>query len=269
MMCRLLSVSVSGYYNWKKQPASHREKEDNRLVSLIEKIHKGSRFTYGSPRIHQHLKGLGEGCSRKRVEKLMRDFGIRARSRRKFKATTNSKHNLPVHKNLLDRNFNPKSPNLSWGCDITYLRTEEGWLYLAVVMDLFSRKIVGWAMSERMTRNLVQEALKMAVRARNPQPGLILHSDRGSQYCSGDYQKLLDFYEIKCSMSRRGNCWDNAPVESFFGSLKTEHVFFEKYKTRKQAKLSVFEWIESFYNRERMHSSLGFLSPEGYEDRVA
>ena len=227
MMCRLLSVSVSGYYDWKKRPASPREKEDNRLVLLIEKIHKGSRSTYGSPRVYQHLKGLGENCSRKRVEKIMREFGIRAKSKRKFKATTNSKHNLPVHKNLLNRDFNPENPNQSWGCDITYLRTEEGWLYLAVVMDLFSRKIVGWAMSDRMTRDLVQDALKMAIRARNPEPGLILHSDQGSQYCSKDYQKLLNFYKIRCSMSRRGNCWDNSPVESFFGSLK-KSMFFSR-----------------------------------------
>ena len=269
MMCRLLSVSVGGYYHYRKRPTSNRDKEDNRLLQLIEKIHKGSRSTYGSPRIYQHLRGLGENCSRKRVEKLMKNFGIKAKSKRKFKATTNSKHNLPVYKNILDRNFNPKAPNQSWSCDITYLRTEEGWLYLAIVMDLYSRKIVGWAMEERMTRSLVQKALKMAVRARNPQPGLVLHSDRGSQYCSHDYQKLLDFFGFKCSMSRKGNCWDNAAVESFFGSLKTEHVFFERYSTREQAKQSVFEWIEAFYNRERIHSSLGFCSPEVYEQSIA
>ena len=198
----------------------------------------------------------------------MRKYSIRAKTKRKFKATTNSKHKLPVADNVLARNFRPSGPNEAWGSDITYLWTREGWLYLAVVMDLFSRKIVGWAMQDRMTKKLVENALKMAVRARCPGPGLIVHSDRGSQFCSGDYQELLRFFGCVPSMSRKGNCWDNAVVESFFGSMKTEHVYFTEFATRDEAKQSIFEWIEVFYNRERLHSTLGFCSPEVYERRV-
>ena len=268
LMCRGLGVSISGYYSWVLRGSSKREREEDRLVGLIREIHQRSRRTYGSPRIHPALKVRGEACSQSRVERLMRKHGVRAKTKKKFKATTDSKHKLPVAENILDRKFNPETSNQAWGSDITYIWTREGWLYLAVVMDLYSRKIVGWAMESRMTRKLVLKAFKMALRQRNPKPGLLSHSDRGSQYASGDFQKLLKFFGFRCSMSRKGNCWDNAVVESFFGTLKQEHVFFCDFQTREEARQSIFEWIEVFYNRERTHSSLGFRSPVDYEKTI-
>lgn len=264
-MCRAFKVSQSGYHAWITRALSERRKDEGRLVSLIEKIHLGSRQTYGSPRIHAVLAGTGENCSRQRVARLMNKHGIAAKTKRKFKATTNSKHKLSVAENVLDRNFEPEAPNQSWAGDITYLWTKEGWLYLAVVIDLFSRKVVGWAMEQSLDREIVLKALRMAISTRQPDAGLIAHSDRGSQYASSDYQKLLNLYGMTCSMSRKGNCWDNSVVESFFGTLKQEHVFFRNFTTREEARGSVFEWIESFYNRERLHSTLGNRSPEEYE----
>jgi transposase InsO family protein len=199
----------------------------------------------------------------------MQRYGIRAKTKKKFKATTDSKHRLPVAANLLDRKFIPNKPNSTWAGDITYVWTREGWLYLAVVMDLFSRKIVGWAMEPTLSRELALKALRMAIRQRQPGTGLLSHSDRGSQYASHDYQALLNTYGIVCSMSRKGNCWDNSVVESFFGTLKQEHVFFCDFMTRDEAKRSVFEWIEGFYNRQRLHSTLGYRSPEEYERLTA
>jgi putative transposase len=268
VMCKAMEVSKSGYHAWQTRSASQRTTDNFRLVRLIEKIHLGSRGTYGSPRIHAYLIGMGETCSEPKIARLMKAYGIRAKAKRKFKATTNSKHRLPIASNVLNRNFNPTAPNKSWAGDITYLWTKEGWLYLAVVLDLYSRKVVGWAMEPTLSRELVLNALKMAISQRQPSAGLISHSDQGVQYASNDYQALLNTYGIACSMSRKGNCWDNSVVESFFGSLKQEHIFFCDFMTRDEARNSVFEWIEGFYNRERLHSTLGFLSPEQYERKM-
>jgi putative transposase len=228
---------------------------------LIKTIHEESNGEYGSPKIHGELRRRGTRCGRKRVARLMRKDGLKAKTMRKFKATTNSKHTLPVAENLLDRDFRPSEPNKAWAADITYVWTNEGWLYLAVVIDLYSRAVVGWSMSERMTRTLVMDAFKLAIKRRNPAPGLIHHSDRGSQYASGDFQKLLEKHGATCSMSRKGNCWDNAPAESFFALLKRGVVFHNQYQTRAQARQSLFEYIERFYNRRRIHSSLGYRTP--------
>jgi putative transposase len=267
-MCRLLNVSESGYRIWKNRDPSTRELEEKRITKLIREAFEKSRNTYGSPRIHAILKSQGESVSRSRVERIMRKNGVRSKMKRKFRATTDSNHKLPVAENILNREFEQKSPDSAWVCDITYIWTDEGWLYLAVVMDLFSRRIVGWAMEKTMEKELVLKALTMALRCRNPsrEASLLVHSDRGSQYASSDYQQLLKLYSLTCSMSRRGNCWDNSSMESFFGTLKTEHVFFERFKTREQARQSIFEWIECFYNRERVHSALGFLAPVKYEE---
>ena len=197
--------------------------------------------------------------------RLMRKHGIRAKTKKKFKATTNSKHKLPVAENVLDRNFEPDAPDKAWAGDITFIWTREGWLYLAVVLDLFSRKVVGWAMEPTLSRELALKALRMAINARQPAPGMVSHTDQGCQYASNDYQELQRLYGIIGSMSRKGNCWDNSVVESFFGTLKQEHVFFCDFQTRDEARLSVFEWIEGWYNRERLHSTLGNRSPEEYE----
>ena len=228
-------------------------------------VHAESDETYGSPRVHHELLALGQSCSVNFVAKLMRVARIAAKSRRKFKVTTDSKHHLPVADNLLGRKFQVDRPNQAWVSDMTYILTREGWLYLATVEDLYSRRIVGWAMSARITSRLVVDALQMAIDRRQPASGLILHSDRGSQYCSEHYQRLLGNHEIRCSMSRPGNCLDNAVAESFFHTLKTEWVYHAHYKTRREARLAIFEYIEGFYNTERRHSSLDYRSPEEYE----
>ena len=268
LMCRVLGVSRSGYHAWRTRPLSSRGEEEWQLVQTIERLHGESRGTYGSPRIHAALDAMDEGvCSLPRVARLMRKHGIRAKTKKRFKATTDSKHKLPVAKNLLNRNFDPEAPNKAWAGDITYLWTREGWLYLAVVMDLCSRRVVGWAMEETLSRDLALKALRMAIKARQPDAGLMVHSDRGGQYASNDYQALLKLYGAVCSMSRKGNCWDNAVVESFFGTLKQEHVFFCDFQTREEARRSVFEWIEGWYNGRRIHSTLGNMSPAEYERR--
>lgn len=265
-MCRALGVSTAGYHAWRTRPLSTRREDEWRLVELIEKAHSGSRSTYGSPRIHVVLSGMkGVKCSLPRVARLMRKHGIRAKTKKKFKATTNSKHYLPVAENVLDRQFRPDAPDKAWAGDITYLWTNEGWLYLAVVIDLYSRRVVGWAMEATLSRELALKALRMAISKRQPPKGLIAHTDRGCQYASNDYQALLRLYGAVCSMSRKGNCWDNSVVESFFGTLKQEHVFFCDFKTRKEARQSVFEWIEGWYNNKRIHSTLGNVSPKEYE----
>ena len=265
-MCRVLAVSTSGYYDWRGRAESRRQKEDRRLVVEIKAIHKESRQSYGSPRIHDELKDRGRRCGRKRVARLMRLHGLRAKQTRRFKATTDSKHTLPVAENVLSRQFTVSAPDVAWSADITYIPTRQGWLYLAVVIDLFSRRVVGWSMHKRLKRRLVLDALKMALRGRSPGPGLIHHSDRGSQYASGDYQALLAAQQMVCSMSRRGNCWDNAPVESFFSTLKRELVHHRRYQTRAEARAEIFEYIEVWYNRRRRHSSLGYKSPAQYEE---
>lgn len=268
-MCRVLTVSRSGYYTWRMRPESERAKENRRLALRIKAVHKKSRENYGSPRIHEALKAEGETCGRKRVERLMAENGIRAKQKRKFVATTDSKHDLPVAENILDREFTVEEPNRVWTSDITYIPTEEGWLYLAGVLDLCSKAAVGWSMSESLDRGLVIDALTMAYRRRRPGEGLLHHSDRGSQYASEDYRNLLGEYGMQMSMSRKGDCWDNAPMESFFGTLKKELVHHRKYRTREEARRDIFEYIEVFYNRERLHSSLGYLSPADYENRIA
>lgn len=235
------------------------------LLRHIKVAFAESRARYGSPRIHQKLRQRGIRCGQKRVARLMREHGLRARRPRRFKATTDSKHGLPVAENVLDQQFEAKVADARWAADITYIWTSQGWLYLAVVMDLYSRRIVGWSMRETMERSLVLSALEMALKARKPTLGLLHHSDRGSQYASGAYQRMLERAGCTCSMSRRGNCWDNAPVESFFSTLKMELVHQRRYETRHRARAEIFEFIEVWYNRERLHSSLGYLSPADFE----
>ncbi len=256
-MAKALDGSSSGYYSWLKHPESRRKKENKRLEVEIKAVHEAARQTYGSPRIQAELAAKGIFCSRGRVARLMKEQGIRAKQKRKFRVTTHSKHSLPVAPNRIDRRFEAQRPNQAWLADITYIPTREGWLYLAAVLDLHSRKIVGWSMSNRMKRQLVIDALLMAIWQRKP--------DRGSQYCSREYQNLLNRHGIVCSMSRKGDCWDNAPMESFFHTLKTELIHHRNYKTRQEAISDIFNYIEIFYNTKRRHSSLGYKSPAEYE----
>jgi len=265
-MCQVFKVSRSGYYAWLKRPKSNRAIENEKLLKEIKRVYKESRKLYGSIRITKKLNNEGIKCSRNRVYRLMKKNNISSIMKRKFRATTNSKHNYPVVPNLLNQNFSAEKPNQVWVSDITYIYTNEGWLYLAAILDLFDRKIVGWSMDSTMTQQLVINALNNAVGRRKPEKGLIHHSDRGSQYASKAYQNLLKNYGMKASMSRKGNCYDNACIESFFGTLKTELVYFCKYVTRSEAKSSIFEYIELFYNTSRLHSSLGYKSPKDYEN---
>ena len=268
-LCRVLQVSRSGYYAWRKRPASPREQANQRLSEQIRDVHHESRQTYGSPRVYHELKAQGIVCSQKRVARLMHQNGLSARLPKRFVVTTDSHHALPVAKNLLDREFEAQTPNARWTADITYVWTGEGWLYLGVLLDLFSRRVVGWAMRPTLERALVLDALQMAVGRRQPEAGLLCHSDRGSQYASDDYQTALSSAGLVCSMSRRGNCWDNAPTESFFASLKRELVHRVRFATRAEAQQALFEWIEVFYNRKRRHSALGYLSPDAFERQQA
>ena len=265
-MCQVLRVSSSGYYASRGRPLSQREQDNQGIVNQIKEIHTVSRETYGSPRVHAALVRQGIHCNKKRVERLMRVHKIRGkqRGRRRVK-TTDSAHNLPVAPNLLRRQFQADTPNQKWVTDITYIPTDQGWLYLAAVVDLFSRRVVGWSMGSTMQGSLVKNALWMAIADRRPPAGLLHHSDRGSQYASFAYQSLLGDYQIVASMSRTGNCYDNAPMESFFGTLKCELVHDRQYHTRAEARQDIFEYIEVFYNRKRLHSSLGYLSPAQYE----
>ena len=268
-MCRVLDVSKAGFYAWRLRPASRTSRENAALVGKIRVLHEDSRKTYGAPRMHKALRNDGTHVGRNRVERLMRVNRILGKQKKRFRVTTNSKHPFPVADNLLDRKFVVSQPDRFWVSDITYIWTREGWLYLAVTIDLFSRKIVGWSMDSRMPWDLVARAFNMALESRKPAPGLMHHSDRGSQYACDDYQGLLKTSEAVCSMSRKGNCWDNAVAESFFHTLKTELVHHEDYHTRWEAKRSIFEYIEVFYNRRRLHSHLGYLSPEAYEKSAA
>jgi putative transposase len=266
VMCRVLAVSRSGYYAWLKRPISARKMADQELTQQIKDIHQQSRQTYGSPRIQAELVEQGINCGHKRVARLMRDERLFAKQKRKFRViTTDSTHNYPVALNLLDQDFSASRPNEKWTTDITYIPTAQGWLYLAVVLDLYSRRIVGWAMSDSLERHLVIAALHMAITGRQPPAGLLHHSDRGSQYASDDYQALLTHHQIQGSMSRKGNCYDNAPTESFFGTLKTELVHHCHYQTKAEAKTDIFEYIEVFYNRFRRHSALSYQSPVNFE----
>jgi putative transposase len=264
-MCRVLRVSRSGYYAWQRRPVSRRKKADDVLVTEIGRVFKQSRRTYGSPRITDELNDSGIACGRHRVARLMRQKGIRAKTVLKFRVTTDSRHALPVAENLLARQFTVSRPNAVWVSDITYIWTLEGWLYLAAVLDLYARRIVGWAMSHRIDGELTLSALRQALAHRRPSAGLLHHSDRGKQYAAGGYQKLLREHGVVCSMSRKGDCWDNAPMESFFGTLKQELVYHERFVTRDDAKAKVFEYIEVFYNRQRRHSAAGSHSPVEFE----
>ncbi len=264
-MCALLNVSRSGFYSWLTRPESRRSIGNRALEDKIRVLHAASHGIYGSPKIHRDLTDEGIRCGRNRVARIMREAGIRSRTKKKFKATTNSRHNLPVAPNLLNQEFTVDAPDRTWVGDITYIHTREGWLYLAVLIDLFNRKVVGWSASSRMTRQLTIDALQMALDHRRPAPGLIHHSDRGSQYASGDYQKLLTKHQMICSMSRKGNCHDNAVAESFFRLLKTEWVNHHRYLSRSEATSSLFYYIEIFYNRKRRHSVLDYATPQEYE----
>ena len=266
VMCSVFQVSRSGYYAWSKRPESKRSKENRELSQEIAAIHRESDGIYGSPKIHGELQRRGKRHGKNRIVRLMRKDGLYSKTQRKFRVTTDSNHSQPVAPNLLNREFTPARANQAWVCDITYIWTAEGWLYLAIVMDLFSRTIVGWSMAERMTRQLAMDALTLAAKRRNPPRGLLHHSDRGSQYASDDYQALLTKHGMVCSMSRTGNCWDNAPAESFFGILKRELIYHKRYLSRSQARQSIFNYIERFYNRRRIHSSLGYLTPNEFEE---
>ena len=264
-MCEALEVSASGYYAWAARADSPAECRRHELARAIAAIHADVRQRYGSPRMTAELNARGHECSENMVAELMRAHGIRGKTSRRFVRTTDARHRLPVADNRLDRAFEPSGPNEAWCADITYVPTREGWLYLAVVEDLFSRRIVGGSMDETMTSRLVVDALSMALARRRPGAGLLAHSDRGSQYASDHYQRALAADGIVCSMSGVGQCWDNAPVESFFGRLKCEVGSSEMFATRDQARAAIFEYLEVFYNRVRLHSSLGFLSPEAFE----
>lgn len=266
-MCKVLEVSVSGYYAWRSRPPSEREMANRELAQKIERVYHASYRTYGSPRVYRELKARGETCSENRVARLMRRLGLQARQKKRYKSTTKRNKSHPVAPNLLQRDFGTDQPNHKWLVDISYIATLEGWLYLAVVLDLYARRIVGWALAERMTSELTQEALKMALQRRRLKAGadLVHHSDQGSQYTDGTYQALLKELGIRVSMNGVGSWYDNAPVESFFGTLKSEWVHDRVYRTRDEARTDIFFYIEGFYNRHRRHSSLDYLSPEAYE----
>ena len=264
-MCALLRVSPSGYYAWRGRAASLRSQGNQRLLEMIRSIHQESRCSYGSPRVWRELIDRGETCSLNRVARLMQQAELQSVYRRRWKPKGQKARADTVAENLLAQDFTAAKPNRSWTADITYIATGEGWLFLAVVMDLFSRRIVGWAMDGRATRQLVIDALRMALERRGSQAGLVHHSDRGSQYGSFDFQKALDRAGVTCSMSSTGNCFDNAAMESFFSSLKIECVQGRRYLTRDEGRSEVFEWIESWYNRRRRHSYLGYVSPEQFE----
>lgn len=266
-LCAVLEVSTSGYHAWRKRPVSPRESDNRRLVEKIRIFHQASRRTYGSPRIHKDLMEIGETCGENRVARLMRAEGIQSKMTPKFVITTDSRNTTAPAPDLLQRDFTAATPNQRWVSDTTFIATRQGWLFLAVILDLYSRQVVGWAMGNRNTAQLVQDALVMALWRRGQVTGLVLHSDQGSTYNAGAYQQLLQAHQLQCSMSRKGECLDNAVAESFFGTLKTELTNHEDYYTHAQAKQSLFEYIEVFYNRQRRHSTLGYLSPAEFERR--
>ena len=267
MMCSLLSVSRSGYYAWKHRPPSGREQSNQLLAAEIKRVFDDEKGRAGAPRIARRLEGEGKSAGRHRVARIMRDNGWRAKAARKYKATTNSKHSLPVAPNLLEQNFMADRPDQKWVSDITTIWTDEGWLYLAVVLELYSRRVIGWAIAERMTATLVCDALVMALWHRKMPTGVIVHSGRGSQYCSTVYHKLLNKHQLICSMSKKGDCYDNAAMESWNHSFKVEAVHGERFKTRSEAKYQVSEYIEVYCNRKRLHSKLGYLSPIAFETK--
>ncbi len=265
-LCRVLGVSTSGFYRWLHAPVGKRQRRRAELGREIARVHEANRGVYGSPRVCAALRQEGRPVSRNTVAEVMRSLGIRARTHRRFRVrTTDSNHPHPIAPNVLGRAFGAAGPNQVWLTDITYIPTDEGWLYLAGVLDLYSRKIVGWSMADHMRAELVRDALNMALQARTPGAGLLHHSDRGVQYACDEYRRELETHGITASMSRTADCYDNAPKESFWGKLKTELVYLERFATREQARAAIFEYIECFYNRTRLHSSLGFVSPERFE----
>jgi len=266
-LCRVMDVSESGYHAWRKRPPSIRQQEALRLETEIRAAHQRTRETYGPQRLQSDLADHGVVVSLDRIKRIRRKLGLRCKQKRKFKATTDSKHTLPVAPNRLARQFGVEAPNRAWVGDITYIATDEGWLYLAGIKDLFNGELVGYAMAPRMTQNLVMQALYRAVAAKRPGKGLIHHSDRGSQYCAHTYQKLLRQFGMAPSMSRKGDCWDNAPMESFWGSLKNELVHHRQFVTREQATQEITEYIEIFYNRIRKQARLGYLSPAAFNQK--
>lgn len=265
ILCTVMKVAKSGFYAWLRRDKSAYRQETEMLIALVKEIHKESRETYGTRRIAATLRTRGYTCGRARARTLMSLAGVAVKRRRRFKMTTDSNHKLPVLPNLLNREFDVVRPDLVWTGDLTYIWTHEGWLYLAVVIDLFNREVVGWSMGKRITKELVVNAFNMAYWRRRPEPGLIFHSDRGSQYCSTGFQKTLKACGAIGSMSRKGDCWDNAPTESFFASLKKDRVYRSNYKTRKEAKLDIVDYLEMFYNSRRLHSALGYTSPRQFE----
>jgi putative transposase len=270
LMCDVLEVSPAGYYAWRSRPESQRSSDNRDLLEDIQRVHSDNRGRYGSPRIHEELKAQGRGASRGRIERLMRHHGIRAiMARPRQVRTTDSRHDLPIAPNLLDRNFIADAPNRIWLADITYVETDQGWLYLAAILDLYTRRIVGWAMADHLRADLPLAALRMAISAQRPGAGLIHHSDRGVQYASSEYRNALQSGGFRPSMSRKADCYDNAPMESFFHTLKTELVYHTQYATRAEAKRDIFAYIEGFYNRIRRHSAIGYISPIEMELKAA
>ncbi len=274
LTCDVLGVSASGYFeHWRRadenrptRPGARKRISNEALLANINAIHAEFKQEYGWPRMWKELLIRGIRVGKDRVQKLMQRHGIKARGKKKFVVTTDSKHNLPIAPNLLERNFSPEAPNRVWSSDITYIGTDEGWLYLVAVIDLYSRQVVGWSMKEHMQASLVSDALRMAWFRRRPEPGLIFHSDRGSQYCSHEFQNALKEYGMKSSMSRKGDCWDNAPTESLWGRLKVGRLYGRRFATRRDAMDEVMDWL-TFYNHRRLHSSLGYVSPMTFEQR--
>lgn len=269
LLCRVFDVSRSGFYAAMDRPPSQRAQDDERLKIAIKAVHVQTRQTYGPLRLQPELVSQGFDTGRDRIVRLRRELGLRCKQKRRFKATTNSKHAYPVAPNLLEQNFAPARPNEAWVSDITYVATDEGWLYLAGIKDVFTCEMVGYALGARMTQELTSQALWRAVRTKRPAPGLILHSDRGSQYCADDYRELVARFGMAASMSRKGNCYDNAPMESFWGSLKNELIHHQRYATRADAQSAITEYIEIFYNRQRRHSRLGYLSPASFAEEFS
>jgi transposase InsO family protein len=268
--CDVLGVSPAGYYAWRARPESRRAADNRQLIDDIKRVHRDACERYGSPRIHAELRAQGRGVSRGRIERLMRRHGIRAiMARPRRMRTTDSRHDFPIAPNLIERNFTADALNRTWLADITYVETDQGWLYLATVMDLYSRKIVGWAMADHLRADLPLAALAMAIAAQRPGAGLIHHSDRGVQYASAEYRKMMQLAGLRASMSRKADCYDNAPMESFFHTLKTELVHHQRYATREEARLNIFAYIEGFYNRTRRHSAIGYISPIEMELKAA
>jgi len=268
VLCRMLGVQRSAYYDWIARPGKVIAPEELALRRRMKELFTASRGSLGSRMMKQNLRQEGFEIGRDKTRRLMKSLKLKVKQKRKYKVTTDSNHTLPVADNVLNRDFSPAAPNQAWGSDITYLWTQQGWIYLAVIIDLYSRRVVGWSIDRRMKKALVIRALMMAVNLRKPPPGLILHSDRGSQYASHEYQKLLQQHGMICSMSRKGNCWDNAPVERFFGSLKREWTGDRWYRTRLEAIADVREYVAVYYNSKRLHSTLEYMTPMNYEKRL-